>query len=107
MTEEKFYIKIISQQAERLVAACDKEIINVSLLSRGIKVRATNKFYGEELVTENELIEEIKKCTQANVIGNNVIELLVRNRFIHKEAILWLDNPENKNQKVGHAILIK
>ena len=101
-----FFIKIIEQSGERLVAACDEEIRDVELLSHGVKVKASKSFYGSELVTAKELITEIKRSTSVNVIGSRIIDLLLKNRFICEEAILWFDHPDKKT-KVGHAILIR
>ncbi|MHA1222455.1 MAG: DUF424 family protein [Candidatus Heimdallarchaeaceae archaeon] len=100
-----FFIKVIEQQQERLVAACDKEVMELELFSHGVKIKVSSKFYGNELVEEKELLNEIRRCTSANVIGSNIIKLLVKNRLIHEDAILWLDHPE-KEEKIGHAILI-
>jgi hypothetical protein len=102
-----FFMKVINQNTERLITACDEEIINIPLMSHGVKICATPRFYGNELVTESELLVEIKNCTSANVIGASVIELLLKNRMIHKDAILWLEHSEDKKKKVGHAIVIK
>lgn len=102
-----FFMKIIERPSERLVAACDKEVVNLELDCNGVMIKINQKFYGEELVDEKDLIDAIKNCTSANVIGIRIIELLVKSRQIHEEAVLWLDHPDEKKQKVGHAILIK
>lgn len=101
-----FFINIIEHSRERLVAACDEEVMELELLSHGIKIKVSSKFYGKDLIEEKELLKEIANCTSANVIGIKIIELLVRHNFIHKDAVIWMDNPGGK-QKVGHAILIK
>ena len=101
-----FFMKIIEQAGEKLVAACDKEIMNVELFSKGIKIKASSQFYGEELVTEREFLDAIRSCTSANVIGIRIINLLVKNRLIHEEAVLWLEHPEGNKERIGHAILI-
>ena len=101
-----FFMKIIEQAGEKLVAACDKEIMDAELLSHGVKIKPTSQFYGKELVTEAEFLDAIRGCTSANVIGTKLVELLVKNRLIHEEAILWMEDPKNKKNKVGHAILI-
>ncbi len=106
MPENFYYVKMIEQHNERLVAVCDKEIIGVPLMSSKVKIRASHKFYGEELMTGTKVLKELKNCTSANVIGVNIISLLLEHRFISKEAILWLENPNDKSQKVGHAIII-
>ena len=101
-----FFMKVIEQAGEKLVAACDKEILDVELYSNGVKIKASSQFYGNELVTEKEFLDAVKCCTSANVIGARITELLVKNRLIHEEAILWMDHPDDKKKKVGHAILI-
>lgn len=101
-----FFMKVIEQAGEKLVAACDREIINVELLSNGVKIKASSQFYGKELVTEKEFLDAIQGCTSANVIGTKIVKLLIENRIIHEEAVLWMENPQNKTDKVGHAILI-
>ncbi|MBY9000426.1 MAG: DUF424 domain-containing protein [Candidatus Heimdallarchaeota archaeon] len=101
-----FFIKIIEQSSQRLVAACDEEIMEMELLSHGVKIRISKSFYGKELVTEKELINEIKRSTSVNVIGSRVVDLLLKYRFIHEDAILWFNHPDKKT-KIGHAMLIK
>jgi len=93
----EFYINIIERQGERLIAVCDKEVINTAFQSHGVTIRPTHKFYGSELVSTDEVLEEIKKCTSANVIGKKIISLLIKHRWIHKDAVLWLEHPETKN----------
>jgi hypothetical protein len=99
-------MKVIEQNNERLVAACDEEVMEMELDSHGVKIKVSPKFYGKELVTEEEFLEAVKHCTSANVIGIQIIKLLLENRMIHEDAILWLKHPNKKSEKVGHAILI-
>lgn len=102
-----FFMKVMNQPSERLITACDKEIMSIPLMSNGVKICATPRFYGNEIVTESELLKELKNCTAANVIGTRVIELLLKNRMIHRDAVLWLEYPKDKKKKVGHAIILK
>jgi hypothetical protein len=99
-------MKIIEQQGERLVAACDKDIVELELDSQGVKIKVNQTFYGKELVSEKELLDEIQRCTSANVIGTQIVRLLIKKRIIHEDAILWLAHPEKKD-KIGHAILVR
>lgn len=101
-----FFIKVIEQTSERLVAACDEEIMDVEFLSHGVKIRISKSFYGVELVSEEELLHEVKRSTSVNVIGTRAVTLLLKNRFIHEEAILWFDHPDKKT-KIGHAMMVK
>ena len=101
-----FFMKVIEQAGEKLVAACDKEILDVELYSNGVKIKASSQFYGNELVTEQEFIDAVKGCTSVNVIGSRIIKLLIKQRMINEEAVLWMAHPEDKKNKVGHAILI-
>ena len=73
-----FFMKTIEQAGERLVAACDKEIIDVELYSHGVKIKASSQFYGNELVTEQEFLDAVKCCTSANVIGIRIVKLLIK-----------------------------
>ena len=101
-----FFIKIIKRPSERLVAVCDEEIMDLEFLSHGVKIKVSNTFYGNELVSADELLEEIKRSTSVNVIGTRAVELLLEKRFIHKEAVLWFDHPDKKT-KIGHAMMLK
>jgi hypothetical protein len=101
-----FFIKVIKQSRERLVAACDEEIMEVELLSHGVKIKASKTFYGIELVSADELLDEVKRSTSVNVIGTRAVNLLIENRIIHEEAVLWFDHPDKKT-KVGHAMMLR
>ena len=101
-----FFIKVIERPGERLIAACDEEIMDVEFLSHGVKIKVSKIFYGVELVSEDELLHEVKRSTSVNVIGTRVVDLLLKNRYIHEEAILWFDHP-GKKTKIGHAMMIR
>lgn len=99
-------MKVIERPNEKLVTVCDEEIMETVLLSNNVKIKPTKKFYGTELVNQKELLDALRNCTSANVIGTNIVNFMIQKKLIHERSVLWLKYPDKKG-KVGHAILIR
>jgi len=62
-------------RSEMVVAACDEELIGRRLPvgSAGRTVTVSPQFYGERLVSAEELRWALKRCTIANLLGPRVL----------------------------------
>lgn len=84
----KIYIKIHENFGERILAACDSEIIGKKFFEKDLKLEAKEKFYKGSLVEIKNLKEELKKATIANLLGNKVVEFAIKNEFVDKNSII-------------------
>ncbi|MCY3411171.1 MAG: DUF424 family protein [Candidatus Heimdallarchaeota archaeon] len=99
-----YFLKSYKNAHELLVAVCDKDILGRTFDHNGLKLNISDKFYGNDEYSEDEVLQELKRCTSANVFGRNICTLLIENGMIHPNTILWL---KDGDKEIGHAILIK
>lgn len=93
-------MKIFETKFDRVVTLCDEHIIEKVLDKKGLKLKISKHFYGEQLVDEDTALKHMEKATIGNLIGNDAIELAVKNGFISRENIVVIDN-------VPHAQWVK
>jgi uncharacterized protein len=80
--------KLHVNENKMLFACCDKELINKEIIFNETTIKLSEKFYGSKEITTEKVLENINKCTQANIFGKNVCELLIDNNLILKEQVL-------------------
>jgi uncharacterized protein len=94
------YMRIRDMQGEFLVAICDQECMGNTYREGKLSLKITSKFYGEQLVSLEKAIHELKKATIANLVGNAIIKECIRCGLIHEKGVIWIDG-------VPHAQIIK
>lgn len=81
---EGIVMRIHRVRAEVVVAACDAELLGRKLpVGRsGRTVEVTSHFYGERVVSEEELLWAIRRSTVANLLGDRVLALARREGIV-------------------------
>ena len=75
----------------KLVSVCDEALLGKTLIDDKIKFNVSKEFYGGDLVDIKICIEQIKKATMANMVGNDTIKAAITAGLIHEKAILHID----------------
>ena len=86
-----FYYKIHKTDFGNLIAVCDKEISGNTLKNKNIDFFVNPRFYGEEEIDEK-VLELIKNANDGNVVGNKIVDLLLKNKIISKKAVIKISN---------------
>ncbi len=60
---------------EKVLAACDDELLNMELKKGGVSVKISSSFYGENPVTDEEFVKMLNECTTANLFGEETISI--------------------------------
>ena len=94
-----FSYKIFRQGNDILLAISDPDIIGKKLQKDDIEIEVSEAFYSGESCDEAAAIELIQKATIVNAIGKDVIDLMLKNRFIEKDKIMEIEG-------VPHAQII-
>ncbi|UAL07731.1 MAG: DUF424 family protein [Candidatus Methanogranum gryphiswaldense] len=68
------YVKIHVHENDRILAACDEEILGKTFRDNGVKITVSERFYGGEIVSEETFIERTKSVTIMNLVGNSIVE---------------------------------
>ena len=88
-----------SENYELVLGICDKELAG-KILRKDPEFKVGKKFYCEKECDEEGVLELIKRCTIANLVGKKIIELAIRRKFIIKENVILIgDTP--------HAQIVK
>lgn len=83
-----------------MVAVCDKNIIGHVFKEGKLRIEIKESFYKGKIVSFEEAIDEIKKATIANIIGNGIIKEAIKSQLIHESAVLHISG-------IAHAQIIK
>lgn len=76
------------QGRERLLAACDAELVGQRFAERGLRLDVHPEFYdgfgGDELALESQL----RRCTVANLVGERTVSAAIRLGFVEEGHVL-------------------
>ncbi|MEF8873359.1 MAG: DUF424 family protein [Candidatus Thermoplasmatota archaeon] len=93
----KVSYQVYEQGTEILLAACDEELLGITLEDEDINLNVKKDFYGGSTVDVDEgsgkeiLHEKFQKSTVANLVGEEVIEAATDFGFGSEEDIMWID----------------
>ncbi|HOI58503.1 MULTISPECIES: DUF424 domain-containing protein [unclassified Methanoculleus] len=76
--------------AGEVVAACDAELLDVTLAHGDIEICITGGFYGTERAAEEEVKEALSCATNANIIGKRVVALAIAIGLIAEEDCIMI-----------------
>lgn len=85
-----FRVKVMEINGEKVVSVCDEELMGRTLIDekRRIKIRIDEPFYGGDLVELDEAIEAIMSSTQANLMGNRIVEAAIERGLAIREGVI-------------------
>jgi uncharacterized protein len=80
--------KIHRKDNDRILAACDAEILGMTFEGEGLKIKVSEVFYGGEIITEEAFVERMKSVTIMNLTGNAVVDLAIREGMVSEENVI-------------------
>jgi len=84
-----FWAKIHEIKDDLVVAICDEELLGKKIkIKENFEIEISEEFYGGKLIDEKNAIELIKKATIANLFGNKIVEIAIRENLIEKENVI-------------------
>lgn len=95
-----FRMKIHRQGKEVLVAASDEELVGRKFKEGILRLDVREAFYGTEVATEEILVQHLRMCTIANLVGVMTVSIAVRAGFVDIENVLEIEG-------VPHAQLVR
>lgn len=79
------------QGRERLVAACDEELVGKTLSEGDVELHVDPRFYEGTRIDEEGLSAHLRQCTVANLVGERVVELAIAMGMIDPGNVLDID----------------
>ena len=80
--------RIHTHEKERILAACDQEILGMTFRGNGIKIKVSEIFYGGETVSEDVFVERTKSVTIMNLVGNRVVDRAVKEGLVSEQSVM-------------------
>jgi hypothetical protein len=81
-------INTIKQGRHTIIAACDAELLDKTLIFGKIKFDVRKDFYGGSRVFLDEAMEIIKMGTIINLVGEQIVTGAVKHGLVHPNAII-------------------
>jgi hypothetical protein len=82
------YMRTRTLQGEVMVSICDKECLGKIYREGKFILKVTPQFYGEQLVSIEKAISELKKATIANLVGEKIVSECIKYGLVHKKGVI-------------------
>ncbi len=89
-SNKMYFYKLHETKFGTLIAVCDKELSGKILKDGDIEFFVNPRFYGETKIGD-EVLSLIKQSNDGNIVGNNIIKLLLKNKLIPKKSVMKID----------------
>ncbi|ELZ29737.1 hypothetical protein C475_02281 [Halosimplex carlsbadense 2-9-1] len=74
-----------------LVSVCDPEDLGETYENGSVSLTVEPDFYDGEEASAEEVVDSLKRCTTANLVGEETVGLAVDHGFVDEENVLELD----------------
>jgi len=68
-------VKVHTRDSERLLAACDGELLGRTLSEGEMRLKVSETFYGGETISEEAFRERMKNVTIMNLVGDRTVTM--------------------------------
>jgi len=79
-------IRIHVRDGERLLAACDEELLGMTFTEGEMRLRVSEIFYKGEIVTEETLRERMRNVTMMNLVGERAVSVALEFGYVTNDA---------------------
>jgi len=95
----KMYLKVYRIDNEVLVAVCDEKYLGKKFSDGHAQLNISEKFYGREHATCDEVMSALQEATIANLVGEESVSCAVSAGVIDVSCVMYIDD-------VPHAQMI-
>jgi hypothetical protein len=81
-------VRIHNRDGERILAACDHELLGQTFTGDGTRLKVSEIFYGGETVTEGTFAERMKNVTIMNLVGDRTIEMAKAAGYVSDDSVI-------------------
>jgi hypothetical protein len=86
-----FRIKRYNQGKERLLAACDDDVLGRKLHEGKLHLNVTPEFYDGFEADEQELEVQLRSCTIANLVGQRCVDVAIRLGYVERDNVIRIE----------------
>lgn len=74
-----------------LVSVCDPDIVGETFEDGPVSLTVEEEFYGGETVSEDEVVDSLARCSVANIVGEESVDVAVEHGFVDEDNVLDVD----------------
>jgi hypothetical protein len=74
-----------------LVSVCDPDIMGETFEDGPVSLTVDEEFYGGDTVSEEEVVDSLARCSVANIVGTDSVDVAVEHGFVDEENVLHVD----------------
>jgi hypothetical protein len=74
-----------------LVSVCDPDIVGETFEDGPVSLTVDEEFYGGETVSEDEVVDSLARCSVANIVGTESVDVAVEHGFVDEDNVLDVD----------------
>lgn len=71
-----------------LVAVCDDDVLGETFEDGDVSLTVSEEFYGGDEADEQAILNSLARASVANIVGNEAVELAVREGFVEESNVL-------------------
>ena len=72
----------------RLVSVCDAELIGETFENGEVSLTVNAEFYEGDVADEDAVVESLARCSVANIVGIDAVDVAIKPGFIDEENVL-------------------
>jgi len=74
-----------------LVSVCDADVMGETFEDGPVSLTVSEEFYGGDDASESEVVDSLARCSVANIVGTESVDLAVDHGFVDEENVLDVD----------------
>lgn len=82
-----FRMRVYREEGEVLLAASDEDVVGETLQGEGVSLSVEASFYGEEVADAETVLRQLRTCTMANLVGEEVVALAVEHGHVDPDSV--------------------
>lgn len=87
----KVSYNMYEQGEDTLLAACDEDLLGVTLEEEEVNLKVKEDFYGGDIIDCETLRKKFERATIGNLVGENVVDAAVEAGFGSEADIMRID----------------
>ena len=74
-----------------LVSVCDAEVIGETFEDGPVSLTVEESFYGGDDASESEVVDSLTRCSVANIVGTESVDVAIEHGFVDEANVLDVD----------------
>jgi hypothetical protein len=76
--------------AGEILAVCDRELLNTTLVHRDVEVHISEEFYGNTPASEDRVRAALSTATNANLFGRRAVEIAIACGAVDRKCVIFV-----------------